>query len=102
MSVYFSRINTWSDGVRLPSSIAHKSSGPSSIIVNVRSIIEPLVFFPSLVIAPYSLFRIRLKSSIIFSNSPASFRYFINGSHRGLCALKSPNNTALSRSSDYH
>jgi hypothetical protein len=102
MSAYSSRINTWSDRVRLSSSIAHKSSGPSSIIVNVRSIIEPLVFFPSLVIAPCSLFRIKSKSSIIFSNNPVSFRCFINGSHRGLCALKSPNNTALPRSSGYH
>jgi hypothetical protein len=102
MSAYSSRINAWSDGVRLSSSIAYKSSGPSSIIVNVRSIIEPLVFFPGLVIAPYSLFRIRSKSSMIFSNSPVSFRYFINGSHRGLCALKSPNNTALPRSSGCH
>jgi hypothetical protein len=99
ISAHSSRINAWSDGVKLSSSIAHKSSGPSSIIVNVRFIIEPLVFFPNLVIAPYSLFRIRLKSFIIFSNSPASFRCFINGSYRGLCALKSPNNTALSRSS---
>jgi hypothetical protein len=99
MSAYSSRINTWSDRVRLSSSIAYKSSGSSSIIVNVRSIIEPLVFFSSLVIAPCSLFRIRLKSFMIFSNSPASFRCFINGSYRGLCALKSLNNTALPRSS---
>jgi hypothetical protein len=102
MSAYSSRINTWSDGVRLSSSIAYKSSGSNSIIINVRSIIEPLVFFPNLVITPYSLFRIRSKSSIIFSNSPVSFRYFINGSHRGLYALKSPNNTALPRSSGYY
>jgi hypothetical protein len=102
MSAHSSRINAWSDGVKLSSSIAHKSSGPSSIVVNVRSIIKPLVFFSSLVIAPYSLFRIRLKSSIIFSNSPASFRCFINGSHRGLYALKSPNNTALPRSNGYY
>jgi hypothetical protein len=102
MSVYSSRINTWLDRIRLSSSIAHKSSGPSSIIINVRSIIEPLVFFPGLVIAPYSLFRIRSKSSIIFSNSSASFRCFINGSYRGLYALKSLNNTALPRNSGYH
>jgi hypothetical protein len=102
MSAYSSRINAWLDRVRLSSSIVYKSSGPSSIIVNVRSIIESLVFFSSLVIAPYSLFRIRLKSSIIFSNSPASFRCFINGFYRGLYALKSPNNTALPRSSGYY
>jgi hypothetical protein len=102
MSAHSSRINTWSDRVKLSSSIAYKSSGPSSIIVNVRSIIESLVFFPGLVIVPCSLFRIRLKSSMIFSNSPASFRYFINGSYRGLYALKSPNNTALPRSSGYY
>jgi hypothetical protein len=99
ISAYFCKINAWSDGVKLSSSIAHRFSGPSSIIVNVRSIIEPLIFFPSLVITPCSLFRIRSKSSIIFSNSPVSFRCFINGSHRGLYALKSPNNTALPRSS---
>jgi hypothetical protein len=102
MSAHSSRINTWSDRIRLSSSIVHKSSGSNFIIVNVRFIIEPLVFFPSLVIAPCSLFRIRSKSSIIFSNSPASFRCFINGFHRGLCALKSPNNTALPRSSGCH
>jgi hypothetical protein len=99
ISAYFSRINAWSDGVKLSSSIAYRFSGPSSIVVNVRSIIEPLFFFPGLVIASCSLFRIRLKSSIIFSNSSASFRCFINGSHKGLYALKSSNNTALSRSS---
>jgi hypothetical protein len=102
MSAHSSRINAWLDGVRLSSSIVYKSSGPSSIVVNVRSIIESLVFFPDLVIAPCSLFRIRLKSSMIFFNSPVSFRCFINGSHRGLCALKSPNNTALPRSSGCH
>jgi hypothetical protein len=102
ISAYSNRINTWLNGVKLSSSIAHKSSGPSFIIVNVRSIIEPLFFFLSLVIAPYSLFRIRSKSSIIFSNNPASFRCFINGSHRGLYALKSLNNTALPRSSGYY
>jgi hypothetical protein len=102
MSAHSSRINAWSDGVRLSSSIAYKSSGSSSIVVNVRSIIEPLVFFPGLVIASCSLFRIRLKSSIIFSNNPASFRCFINGSYRELCALKSSNNIALPRSSGYY
>jgi hypothetical protein len=102
MSAHSSRINAWLDRVRLFSSIAHKSSGPSFIIVNVRSIIKPLVFFSGLVIAPCSLFRIRSKSFIIFSNSLASFRYFINGFYRGLYALKSPNNTALPRSSGYY
>jgi hypothetical protein len=102
MSAHSNRINTWLDRVRLSSSIAYKSSGPSSIIINVRSIIEPLVFFPNLIIAPYSLFRIRSKSFIIFSNSLASFRCFINGSYKGLYALKSPNNTALPRNSGYY
>jgi hypothetical protein len=72
------------------------------MIVNVRSIIEPLVLFPSLVIAPYSLFRIRSKSSIIVFKGPASFYYIINGFYTGLCALKPPNNTALPRSSGYY
>jgi hypothetical protein len=95
-------ISTWSNRVESSSSITHKSNSSSSIIINVRSIIEPLILFSSLVIAPYSLFRIRSKSSIIVSKGPASFRYVINGSHTGLYALKSPNNTALPRSSDYH
>jgi hypothetical protein len=82
--------------------MAYSSSGPSSMIVNIRSIVVPLFFSPGLIIAPYSLFRIRLKSSIIFSNSPASFRCVISGFYIGLCALKSPNRTALSRSSGYY
>jgi hypothetical protein len=102
ISAYSSRINAWLDGVKLSSSIVYRFSGPSSIVVNVRSIIESLFFFPGLVIAPCSLFRIRSKSFIIFSNSPASFRCFINGSYRGLYALKSLNNTALPRSSGCH
>jgi hypothetical protein len=80
-------------------SITYKSNGSSSIVVNVRSIIKPLVLFPSLVIAPYSLFRIRSKSSIIVSKGSASFRYIINGFYTGLYALKLSNNTALPRNS---
>jgi hypothetical protein len=99
ISTYSIRINTWLDGVGSSSSITHRSNGSSSVIVNVRSIIEPLVLFPDLVIAPYSLFRIRSKSSIIVSKGSASFRCIINGSHTGLCALKLSNNTALPRSS---
>jgi hypothetical protein len=72
------------------------------MVVNVKSIIKPLVLFSGLVIAPYSLFKIRSKSSIIVSKGPASFRYIINGSYTGLYALKLPNNTALPRSSGYH
>jgi hypothetical protein len=81
-------------------SITYKSNGSSSIVVNVRSIIKPLVLFPNLVIAPYSLFRIRSKSSIIISKGSASFRYIINGFYTGLYALKLSNNTALPRNSD--
>jgi hypothetical protein len=92
----------WLDRVRSSSSIAYRFNGSSSVVVNVRSIIEPLVLFPGLVIAPYSLFRIRSKSSIIVSKGSASFRCIINGFHTGLCALKSSNNTALPRSSGYH
>jgi hypothetical protein len=95
-------ISAWLDGVRSSSSITHKFNGPSSVVVNVRSIIEPLVLFPGLIIAPYSLFKIRSKSSIIISRGPASFRCVISGSYTGLCALKSPNNTALPRSSGCH
>jgi hypothetical protein len=102
ISTHSIRINAWSDRVGSSSSIAHRSNGPSSVVVNIRSIIEPLVLFPGLVIAPCSLFRIRSKSSIIVSKGPASFRCIINGSHTGLCALKSPNNTALPRSSGCH
>jgi hypothetical protein len=102
ISTHSIRINTWSDRVGSSSSIAHRSNGSSSVVVNVRSIIEPLVLFPGLVIAPCSLFRIRSKSSIIVSKGSASFRYIINGSHTGLCALKLPNNTALPRSSGCH
>jgi hypothetical protein len=102
ISTYSIRINAWLDRVGSFSSIAYRFNGPSSVIVNVRSIIEPLVLFSNLVIAPYSLFRIRSKSSIIVSKGPASFRYVINGSYTGLCALKLSNNTALPRSSGYY
>jgi hypothetical protein len=95
-------MNNNNNRVGSSSSITHRFDSPSSIIINVRSIIEPLVLFPSLVIAPYSLFRIRSKSSIIVSKGPASFRYIINGSHMGFYALKSLNNTALPRSSGYY
>jgi hypothetical protein len=95
-------ISAWSDGIRSSSSIIHRSNSPSSVVVNVRSIIKPLVLFPGLVISPYSLFRIKSKSSIIVSKGPASFRCVINGSHTGLYALKLPNNTALPRSSGYY
>jgi hypothetical protein len=102
ISTYSIIISTWSDGIGSFSSITYRSNGPSSIVVNVRSIIEPLVLFPGLVIAPYSLFRIRSKSSIIVFKGPASFRCIINGSYTGLYALKLPNNTALPRSSGYY
>ena len=102
ISAHSIRISAWSDRVGSSSSITHKSNGPSSVVVNVRSIIEPLVLFPGLIMAPCSLFRIKSKSSIIVSKGPASFRCVINGSYTGLCALKSSNNTALSRSSGFH
>jgi hypothetical protein len=102
ISIYSIIINAWSDGVGSSSSITHRFNSSSSVVVNVRSIIESLVLFPGLVIAPYSLFRIKSKSSIIVSKGPASFRCIINGSYTGLCALKLFNNTALSRSSGYY
>jgi hypothetical protein len=102
ISIHSIRINAWLDGVGSSSSIAYRSNGPSSVVVNVRSIIEPLVLFSGLVITPCSLFRIRSKSSIIVFKGPASFRYIINGSHTGLYALKLSNNTAFPRSSGYY
>jgi hypothetical protein len=58
-SVYFSTISSWSDDVGLSLSTAQDSRGPIFNVVNVRSIIEPLIFL-GLVIALSSLLRIKL------------------------------------------
>jgi hypothetical protein len=58
-SAYFSIISSWSDGVGLSLSTAQNSRGLIFNVVNVRSIIEPLVFL-GLVIAPGSLLKIKL------------------------------------------
>ena len=59
-SEYSNMINSWSDGVGRSSSIAYLSRGPISIVVKVRSMIEPVWVMPGLVIAPGSLFRISI------------------------------------------
>ena len=59
--------------------------------IKVRSIIDLLFLTFGLFIAPGSLFRIKSKFLIIYSNGPASILMAIRGFQVGLCALKSPN-----------
>jgi hypothetical protein len=58
-SAYSSTISSWSDDIGLSLSTAQDSKGPISNVVNVRFMIEPLVF-PGFVIALSSLLRIKL------------------------------------------
>jgi hypothetical protein len=51
-------MSSWFNGVELSFSTAQDSRGPISNIVNVKFIIEPLIF-PGFVIAPNSLLRIK-------------------------------------------
>ena len=72
------------------------------MVVKARFIMESLFPLPSLVIALYLLFRIRLYSSMIVFRGSASFLCVVSGFYIGLCALKSPRRIALPRSSGYH
>ena len=90
-SLQLKTISSWSDGVGFSSSIAHESSSPIAVVVNVRSIIDLFCVRLGLVIVPGSLFKIRLNLSIMSSRDVASVVCVIRGFHTGLWALKSPN-----------
>ena len=101
-SVYSNRIIAWFKGIRLLSLIAQDSSGPNSMVVKARFIIEPLFSLPGLIIAPYLLFRIRLYSSTIIFRGSASFLCVVSGFYIGLYILKLPKRITLLCNSSYY
>ena len=82
--------------------MAQDSSGPSSVVVKARSIMEPLFLLSGFVIALYLLFRIRLYSSIIIFRGSVSFLYIISRFYIGLYILKLPKRIALPYNSSYY